>query len=71
MTLYRCTVEKWSKDGKRVIFSDLEDFNRDRLKDKINNAIASGWFFKSGVEVEATENQIKTGEYLGMIEGGE
>ncbi len=67
MKIYRATMEKWGKASKKWIESDIEDFNRDLLREKIKNAMNDGWFFKRIREYEATENQIETGKYLNMI----
>lgn len=69
MKLYRCTMEKWSDISKRWIFLDLEHFNHDALCDKITDMQNQGWHFKHGswLEMEATDNQIATGKYIGMI----
>lgn len=67
MKIYRATMEKWGKESRRWIESDIEDFNRDRLRKSIQDAMNDGWFFKRIREYEATENQIETGKYLNMI----
>jgi len=67
MKIYRATMEKWGKESLRWIESDIEDFNRDRLRKSIQDAMNDGWFFKRIRKYEATENQIETGKYLNMI----
>ena len=69
MILYRCTMEKYSTENKRWVYSDLENFNRDKLYESILELQKKGWFFKprSWKELFATQNQIATAEYIGAL----
>ena len=67
MKIYRCTMESYSPTEKRWVPTDLEGFDRDKVIKSATNLQGKGWSFKSWNEFEATENQIRTGKYLGMI----
>ncbi len=58
---------KWDPGSGQWITTDLEDFNKDTLRDKVKRATCAGWFVKKCETVEATDNQVATGIYLGMI----